>query len=72
MSEAVPLTVVANEVEAEVIRGLLATEGIESSHRPTNFGAGSTDGFTPAGEREILVRADQLEEAKALLESDAE
>jgi Putative prokaryotic signal transducing protein len=67
----VPLTVVGSEAEAEVIRGLLATEGIESMHRPTNFGAGATDGFTPAGEREILVRPEQLEEARALLASDA-
>ena len=41
-SEPVPLTVVATEAEAEMIRGLLATEGIESMHRPTNFGAGAT------------------------------
>ena len=69
--EPVPLTVVGSEAEAEVIRGLLATEGIESMHRPTNFGAGATDGFTPAGEREILVRPDQLEDARELIESDA-
>jgi hypothetical protein len=69
--EPVPLTVVGNEVEAEVIRGLLATEGIESMHRPTNFGAGSTDGFTPSGEREILVRPEDLEAARELIESDA-
>ena len=69
--EPVPLTVVGSEAEAEMIRGLLATEGIDSMHRPTNFGAGATDGFTPAGAREILVRPEQLEEARALLESDA-
>jgi hypothetical protein len=40
-------------------------------HRPTNFGAGSTDGFTPSGEREILVRPEDLEAARELLESDA-
>ena len=66
--EPVSLTIVPNEVEAEVIRGLLATEGIEAIHRPTNFGAGATDGFTPAGQREIFVRADQLDEARALIE----
>ncbi|MGZ8686985.1 MAG: putative signal transducing protein [Gaiellaceae bacterium] len=63
----VSLTVVPNEVEAEVIRGLLATEGIESMSRPTNFGASATDGFTPSGAREILVRADRLDEARALI-----
>ena len=35
--------------------------------RPTNFGAGATDGFTPSGAREILVRADRLDEARALI-----
>jgi hypothetical protein len=67
--EPVSLTVVPSEVEAEVIRGLLATEGIESMHRPTNFGAGATDGFTPSGAREIFVRADRLDEARALIEA---
>jgi hypothetical protein len=68
--EPVPLTVVGSEAEAEVVRGLLATAGIQSMHRPTNFGAGSTDGFTPSGAREILVHPEQLEDAQALLESD--
>ena len=68
--EPVPLTVVSSEAEAEMIRGLLSTAGIDSMHRPTNFGAGAADGFTPAGAREILVRPEQLEEARALLESD--
>jgi hypothetical protein len=68
--EPVALTIVPNEVEAELIRGLLATEGIEATHRPTNFGAGATDGFTPSGAREIFVRRSQLEEAQALLEPD--
>jgi hypothetical protein len=67
--EPVPLTVVGSEAEAEMIRGLLATEGIRSMHRPTNFGAGSTDGFTPSGAREILVHPEQLKNARALLES---
>jgi hypothetical protein len=66
--EPVSLTVVPNEVEAEVIRGLLRTEGIESESRPTNFGAGATDGFTPSGAREIFVRPERLDEARALIE----
>jgi putative signal transducing protein len=65
----VALTVVPTEAEAEVIRGLLASAGIESMQRPTNFGAGATDGFTPTGAREILVHREQLEDARALLKS---
>ena len=57
----------ANPAEAETIRGLLQTEGIESLRRQTDFGAGTMDGFS-GGEQEILVRAEDLEKAKALLE----
>ena len=62
------LTVVSNEAEAEMVRGLLETAGIRSIHRPTNFGAGSMDGFTPSGQREVLVMPDQLEDARIVLE----
>jgi len=68
MSAPVPLTIASNEAEAEMIRGLLETAGIPSMHRPTNFGAGATDGFTPSGAREVLVNAEQLEDAKIVLE----
>jgi hypothetical protein len=47
----VRLTIVPNEVEAEVLRGLLATEGIESTLRPTDFAAGALDGWAPGGAR---------------------
>ena len=57
----------ANPAEAETIRGLLLTEGIESLRRQTDFGAGTMDGFS-GGEQEILVRPEDLEKAKALLE----
>ena len=68
MAEPVRLTVASNEAEAEMIRGLLETAGIRSMHRPTNFGAGASDGFTPAGPREVLVNPDQLEDARIVLE----
>jgi len=68
MSAPVPLTIASNEAEAEIIRGLLETAGIPSMHRPTNFGAGATDGFTPSGAREVLVNPEQLEDAKIVLE----
>jgi hypothetical protein len=68
MSAPVSLTIASNEAEAEMIRGLLETAGIPSMHRPTNFGAGATDGFTPSGAREVLVNPDQLEDARIVLE----
>ena len=62
----VPLTVVANPVEAEMIRSLLSTEGIESLVKQTNFGAGIMDGMG-GGPQEILVDPADLESARELL-----
>jgi hypothetical protein len=64
------LTVVAGEAEAELVRSLLQTEGIESMQRPTDFGAGALDGWAAGGAREILVRAEDLDAARALVEAD--
>jgi hypothetical protein len=69
VTELVQLAIVANEPAAEAIRGLLKTEGIESMQRKTDFAVGMTDaspsGFGP---REILVRAEDLESARELIE----
>ena len=66
-AELVRLTVVFNEVEAEMIRGLLTTEGIDSLARPTDVSAGAFDGWSPGGAREILVRSIDLERARKLV-----
>ena len=67
--ELVRLTVVPSEPEAELIRGLLATEGIESIQRPTDVAAGALDGWAAGGSREILVRAADVEAARELIAS---
>jgi hypothetical protein len=67
--ELVRLTVVPSEPEAELLRGLLATEGIESIQRPTDFAAGALDGWAAGGAREILVHAGDLETARELIAS---
>ena len=67
MSELVRVTLAANPAEAEAIRGLLQTEGIESVRRQTDFGAGTMDGFS-GGQQEILVRPEDLDEARALVD----
>jgi len=66
-TDLVPLTVVANETEAEMVRNLLATEGIESMQRVTDFAAGALDGWAAGGAREILVRAADLDAARELI-----
>ena len=67
--ELVRLTIASSEPEAEVIRGLLATDGIDSLQRPTDFAAGALDGWAAGGAREVLVRAADLEAARELLDS---
>jgi hypothetical protein len=70
-NDLVRLTVVVNELEAEMVRSLLSTAGIESMQRYTDFGAGALDGMpSGVGPREILVRQGDLDAARELLESD--
>ena len=61
----VRLTLANTPFDAEMIQSLLKTEGIESTWRQTNFGAGSTDGW--GGQREILVEEKDVEAARALI-----
>jgi hypothetical protein len=63
----VRLTIAANETEAELIRGLLRTEGIESMQRQTDVAAGALDGWAPGGAREVLVLAADLDRARELI-----
>ena len=66
--EPVRLTVVMNELEADQIQSLLKFEGIESMQRPTDTGAASIGGGgAMSGSREILVKPEDLESAKAIL-----
>ena len=69
-NEPVSLTVVSNEVEADMIRGLLSSAGIDSMERPSTSGV--APGLVPGGAAEIFVRRSQFEDAKALLEADVE
>jgi len=69
--ELVRLLIVANELEAEMVRSLLSTSGIQSMQRYTSFGAAAMDGMpSGAGPREILVHAADLDAARELVESD--
>ena len=62
----VRLTVAANPAQAELIRALLQTEGIESLRKQTDFGAGTMDGFS-GGQQEILVEESDLGAARELI-----
>jgi hypothetical protein len=62
----VRVTLAANPAEAELLRSLLQTEGIESLRKQTDFGAGTMDGFS-GGQQEILVEESDLERARELI-----
>lgn len=61
----VRLTVANTPFDADMIQSLLKTEGIESTRRQTNFGAGSSDGW--GGQQEILVDENDVEAARTLI-----
>jgi hypothetical protein len=70
-NDLVRLRIVANELEAEMVRSLLSTAGIESLQRYTDFGAGAVDGMpSGGGPREILVHPSDLEAARELVGSE--
>jgi hypothetical protein len=66
----VRLTVVADEVEAELLCGLLRTNGIACSFRRTDVAAAIgaySGGFAMAGPTEVLVNREDLDAARRLL-----
>jgi len=63
----VGVTVVANEPEAELVCGMLRSDGIECTYRQTNFGAGAADGFSFGVPMEVLVDERDLDRARSLL-----
>jgi Putative prokaryotic signal transducing protein len=67
--EAVTLTVVGSDVEAEMVCGLLRSNGIRCSYRKTNYGAaiGDASGVSMTGPTEVLVDEHDLEAARRLL-----
>ena len=68
-TELVRLTIVPNEFSAETIIALLQTEGIESFQQRTDIAAGMADASASSfGPREVLVRPDDLERARELID----
>ena len=65
---AVVVKVVSGTSEAEVVCGLLRSEGIECAFRDTEAIDSSLEDFIAAGAQEILVRESDYAAAKELLE----
>ena len=70
--DAVVVTVVSGEPEAEVVCGLLRSNGIECAFRDTEAIDTPLEDFISAGRQEILVRESDLEAAKELLAASQE
>jgi len=67
--ELIRVAVAATEGEAVSLSSLLESAGIQSMYRMTNAGAGAFDGWASAAPQEILVRADDAELARQVLDA---
>jgi hypothetical protein len=67
VDDLVVLQTVSTPTEAAVVRGVLREAGIDSYDRPTNFAAGAADGLTVLGPRDIVVRREEADAARAAL-----
>ncbi len=67
MDDGVVVSTVADEVEADLVCGLLRSAGIACGHRVTEATDSALDGFASDGPREILVHESELEAAQTVL-----
>jgi hypothetical protein len=68
MDELVVVETARTEAEAVSLCALLQSAGISCSYRITNTGAGAFDGWSAAAPQEIVVRAQDAELAREVLE----
>jgi len=67
VDDAVRLTTVPGEAEAEALCGLLRSEGIECAHRQTPEEDSPFEGIATDGVREIHVHESDLERAREII-----
>jgi hypothetical protein len=67
VDDAVRLTTVTGEPEAEVLCGMLRAARIECGHRLTEEDDSPFEGISSGGMREILVHQSDLDAARSLL-----
>jgi Putative prokaryotic signal transducing protein len=63
------LTVVENELAAEILCGRLRADGIDCDYRPTALAGAMTAYLAGGGPMEILVDERRLEDAKKVIDS---
>jgi hypothetical protein len=69
--EGIVVKVVSGEPEAQIACGLLRSAGIECGYRDTEAIDSPLEDFQAAGQREIFVRPEDADDARALLEETA-
>ena len=69
VEQGVRLAVVGDEVEAEVVCGLLRSSGIECGHWPADVAPGPGEMFGTGGAREVRVAPGDLDEARRILDA---
>jgi Putative prokaryotic signal transducing protein len=67
MDELVVAKVVGSEPEAELLCSLLRSADIRCAFRQTNIGAGAADGMPVGGPYELIVRPEDLDDAREIL-----
>ena len=68
MEDLVRVTIVPNELSADLVCSFLRAEGIKCAHRVTNVAAGALDGVPGmGGAREVVVARVDVEAAQAVL-----
>ena len=70
--EGVVVTVVPGETEAEIVCGLLRSAGIECAYRDTQAIDSPIEEFIASGPREVLVKEEDLEDARELLQDSSQ
>jgi hypothetical protein len=67
MDDGAVVTTVADEVEADLVCGLLRSAGIGCGHRVTEATDSALEGIAFDGPREILVHKTELDAARTVL-----
>ena len=67
MSDLVTVETVGTEFEAEIVCGVLRDVGIRCTHEATPMGAATLDGMPGGGPRAVLVRPEDVAQAREVL-----
>ena len=67
MNDLVTVETVGTEFEADIVCGVLRDAGIRCTHEATPMGAATLDGMPGGGPRSVLVRPEDVAQAREVL-----